>query len=75
MTFLDDSYKRSVMRQVGAAYQFRHLQLQKRLATDVSYRWGPELMLGLSRHERLSARRQSSAGAIPVPSPSQTIDS
>jgi hypothetical protein len=69
MTFLDDSYKRSVMRQVGAAYQFRHLQLQKRLATDVSYRWGPEFMLGLPRHERWSTRRQSSAATIPVPSP------
>lgn len=31
MAFLDDAHKRGVLRQVGAAYQFRHAQLQDRL--------------------------------------------
>ncbi|WP_131770582.1 NACHT domain-containing protein [Candidatus Protofrankia californiensis] len=30
--FLDDSYDRGLLRQVGAAYQFRHVRLQERLA-------------------------------------------
>ena len=31
-TFLSDAYKRGVLRRVGAAYQFRHIELQHRLA-------------------------------------------
>jgi hypothetical protein len=30
--FLEDAHKRGVLRQSGAAYQFRHLELQRRLA-------------------------------------------
>lgn len=32
MTFLDDAYHREVLRQAGAAYQFRHARLQDHLA-------------------------------------------
>jgi hypothetical protein len=32
MKFLDDAYKRNVMRAVGPSYQFRHARLQDRLA-------------------------------------------
>ncbi|MFI2667854.1 NACHT domain-containing protein [Micromonospora carbonacea] len=32
MRFLDDAYRRGVLRQVGAAYQFRHARLQDHLA-------------------------------------------
>jgi hypothetical protein len=33
MTFLNDAYiNRGVFRQVGAVYQFRHINLQRRLA-------------------------------------------
>jgi hypothetical protein len=32
MTFLADAHERQVLRQVGSVYQFRHPQLQKRLA-------------------------------------------
>jgi hypothetical protein len=32
MTFLDDAYRRGVLRQGGAAYQFRHARLQDHLA-------------------------------------------
>ena len=32
MTFLADAHKRGVLRQAGAVYQFRHLDLQRRLA-------------------------------------------
>jgi NACHT domain len=35
MTFLDDAHMhRGVLRQVGAVYQFRHVELQRRLASD-----------------------------------------
>jgi hypothetical protein len=33
MDFLADAHRRGVLRQAGAVYQFRHLQLQHRLAT------------------------------------------
>ena len=33
MAFLADAHKRGVLRQAGATYQFRHLELQRRLAT------------------------------------------
>jgi hypothetical protein len=33
MTFLADAHRRGVLRQAGAVYQFRHLELQRRLAT------------------------------------------
>jgi hypothetical protein len=33
LSFLEDAHKRGVLRQSGAAYQFRHLELQHRLAT------------------------------------------
>jgi hypothetical protein len=32
LAFLDDAYRRGVLRQAGAAYQFRHARLQDRLA-------------------------------------------
>ena len=33
MDFLTDAHKRGVLRQAGAVYQFRHVELQHRLAT------------------------------------------
>ena len=33
MGFLDDAHQRGVLRQTGAVYQFRHIELQHRLAT------------------------------------------
>lgn len=33
MSFLADAHKRGVLRQAGAVYQFRHIELQHRLAT------------------------------------------
>jgi hypothetical protein len=32
MSFLDDAHRRGILRQAGAVYQFRHLELQQRLA-------------------------------------------
>lgn len=32
MSFLEDAHRRGVLRQVGSAYQFRHLRLRQRLA-------------------------------------------
>ena len=36
MAFLADAHQRGVLRQAGATYQFRHLELQRRLATGHS---------------------------------------
>ena len=33
MSFLADAHQRGVLRQAGAVYQFRHIGLQRRLAT------------------------------------------
>jgi hypothetical protein len=38
ITFLEDAYQRGVLRQVGAVYQFRHIELQHRLAKRNAYR-------------------------------------
>jgi hypothetical protein len=32
MSFLADAHQRGVLRQAGAVYQFRHVELQRRLA-------------------------------------------
>lgn len=36
MAFLDDAHRRGVLRQAGATYQFRHVELQHRLAARYS---------------------------------------
>lgn len=36
LRFLEDAHKRGVLRQSGAAYQFRHLELQHRLAAHAA---------------------------------------
>ena len=36
MGFLADAHRRGVLRQAGAVYQFRHMELQHRLATRPS---------------------------------------
>lgn len=36
MAFLEDAHKRGVLRQAGADYQFRHIELQHRLASQSS---------------------------------------
>jgi hypothetical protein len=35
-SFLDDAYHRGVLRRVGAVYQFRHIELQRQLASEAS---------------------------------------
>jgi hypothetical protein len=42
MSFLSDAHRRGVLRQVGAAYQFRHIRLQEQLAVGYSP-WPPSL--------------------------------
>ena len=34
MGFLDDAYRRGILRQVGGVYQFRHAHVQAHLAED-----------------------------------------
>jgi hypothetical protein len=34
MDFLEDAHRRGILRQAGAVYQFRHIDLQRRLATQ-----------------------------------------
>jgi NACHT domain len=43
MSFLQDAHQRGILRQAGSVYQFRHLELQHRLATkgDCINRGGP----------------------------------
>ena len=41
MAFLEDSHKRGVLRQVGPVYQFRHIELQRRLAARVAENSSP----------------------------------
>ena len=33
LEFLEDAHRRGVLRQAGAVYQFRHIELQRQLAT------------------------------------------
>ena len=40
-SFLDDAHQRGVLRQAGAMYQFRHLELQRRLAGTSNNDTGP----------------------------------
>jgi NACHT domain len=42
MSFLSDAHERGVLRQVGAAYQFRHVRLQEQLAAGYSP-WPPRV--------------------------------
>jgi NACHT domain len=49
MGFLADAHERDVLRQVGAAYQFRHVQLQRRLADQ------PRLAQPQARHGEAGA--------------------
>jgi len=39
MSFLDDAHGQGVLRQAGAVYQFRHLELQHRLAAGPAETW------------------------------------
>jgi hypothetical protein len=34
--FMEDAHRHGLLRQAGAAYQFRHLRLQQRLAGDAA---------------------------------------
>lgn len=58
MDFLDDAHKRGVLRQVGAVYQFRHIDLQHRLAARE-----PEVAkIGSKRpRDKKDGRRRTSA--------------
>lgn len=46
LTFLDDAHRRGVLRQAGAFYQFRHIELQHQLAAEFKARAEIELDLG-----------------------------
>ncbi|MDC0772734.1 NACHT domain-containing protein [Streptomyces sp. HD] len=49
VTFLDDAYRRGVLRQAGAVYQFRHARLQHHLAQAHPAHSAPEQPGGRSR--------------------------
>ena len=83
MPFLEDAHQRGVLRQAGAVYQFRHIELQHRLATrpgrpatprnaQVDYPPTPEVGFAFTAAWRpaLSVRHRSSSAptsARPVP--------
>ena len=50
LDFLEDAHRRGVLRQAGAVYQFRHIELQRRLAA--SYQEPPPPRWQLSRQVR-----------------------
>jgi hypothetical protein len=43
MSFLRDAHQRGVLRQDGAAYQFRHIELQHRLARQPAHETEPSI--------------------------------
>jgi NACHT domain len=59
MTFLHDAHaKRGVLRQVGAAYQFRHIELQRHLSTE------PEIPVMKSEPASSSGSRWKTSGMV-----------
>ena len=53
MTFLEDAHvNRGVFRQVGAVYQFRHIELQRQIAADVAHARGAQRDRGRGRSAR-----------------------
>jgi NACHT domain len=68
MSFLDDAHRRGVLRQAGAVYQFRHIELQQRLARrpDPRPSWIALVNPGVvARHGR--AARQALVTTRPLP--------
>jgi NACHT domain len=53
MGFLADAHQRGILRQVGSAYQFRHIELQRRLAS----RSGPQSSASQKLHEPPQSHR------------------
>lgn len=53
-SFLADAHQRGVLRRVGAVYQFRHIELQHRLATQTAKRHGQHFLY--SSRDRLDLR-------------------
>jgi hypothetical protein len=51
MTFLADAHRRGVLRQVGAVYQFRSIELQRHLAAK-----GGTMFDHAERHSRLEGQ-------------------
>ena len=60
MSFLADAHQRGVLRQAGAVYQFRHLELQRRLAArPIRTTPGPGGLSGLSARDWLRTSRST----------------
>jgi len=57
--FLDDAHKKTVLRQVGAAYEFRHVTLRNRLADRL-------------RQEQRAASPPAVSGGRPAPGSADT---
>jgi hypothetical protein len=60
-SFLDDAYQKTVLRQVGAAYEFRHVILRDRLASR------------LRQEQQRAASRPAASGERPAASSAQTL--
>ena len=74
MEFLDDAHRRGVLRQAGAFYQFRHIELQHQLATrsaNAPRRIEPTIPVRPSRRRRIlgSGRRVKAGEATAQPMP------
>jgi hypothetical protein len=61
IAFLEDSHARGVLRQVGPVYQFRHIELQRRLASKATEKssptWLQQVVVSETKQERQSANR------------------
>jgi hypothetical protein len=55
MSFLEDAHRLGVLRQVGTVYQFRHIDLQRRLAATAAVAHSPATLAGLGKLQNLYA--------------------
>ena len=70
MTFLADAHERGVLRQVGPVYQFRHIELQRRLSGGTESNISPaapEDCLPEYRHGRIRIFPRPPVSSHPIP--------
>src|SRR5262249_61264181 len=68
MAFLDDAHQRGVLRQVGSVYQFRHIDLQRRLAGHPA-----QHLLSVRGQPSDVVPKPQAPGSAPQPAPRLTM--
>jgi hypothetical protein len=72
MDFLEDAHERGVLRQAGAVYQFRHIELQRQLARNYQepdVRWWMAPLMIINRLERQAAATYAEERAVRLSRP------